>query len=69
MSSDVTQPFLLTVEAAARKLSISRMSMYRLIQTREFPSGKIGNSRRISVVALEAYIHQLEEASHANATG
>lgn len=69
MQQQVISRFLLTVEEAARSLSLSRMSVYRLLQRQELPSVKIGGSRRISVAALQAYIEKLEAESHANPPG
>jgi excisionase family DNA binding protein len=60
MVSHAAQRFLLTVEETARYLSLSRMSVYRLIQAGALPSVKIGGSRRVSVRALEAYVEKLE---------
>ncbi len=64
MMQDVTTRFLLTVEETAHLLSLSRMSVYRLIQRGDLPSIKIGGSRRVSMSALRAYLQKLEAASH-----
>lgn len=52
--------FLLTVVEAGQLLSLSRMSVYRLIQAGTLRSVKIGGARRVSVKAIRAYIAQLE---------
>jgi len=54
-----SRPLLLTVEEAARLLSIGRPKMWQLIMTGEVLSVKIGASRRIPMTALEAYVRQL----------
>jgi excisionase family DNA binding protein len=50
---------LLTVEAAAKALSIGRTSMYALIKDGEVTSVRIGHLRRVPVDALTAYVAQL----------
>jgi excisionase family DNA binding protein len=64
--SQPVSPLLLTVEEAARKLSICRDFMYRLLATPnpQVRSVKIGRSRRVPVSELEAYIERrLADAS------
>jgi excisionase family DNA binding protein len=51
---------LLTAEAAAEELSISRGRVYELIASGRLNSVKIGKSRRISRRALEAFVADLE---------
>lgn len=50
---------LLTVEEAARMTSLSRAKVFDLISKGEFPSVKIGGSRRIPVDQLNSWIDQL----------
>ena len=47
---------LFTVDEACQHLSISRASLYRLIQTKEIACIKIGRSSRISEQALERFV-------------
>lgn len=54
---------LITVEAAARRLSMSRAALYPLVLAGEIESVKIGRSRRIPVEALEAFIKRLPRTS------
>ena len=61
---------LLTVEEAARLLSIGRPKMWRLAMAGEVVSVKIGASRRIPMTALEAYVRRLmigASGAHAHA--
>jgi excisionase family DNA binding protein len=54
---------LLRVEEAAHLLSISRKTVYDLLQRGELGSVKIGGCRRISLDALHVFIARLEEAA------
>lgn len=56
---------LLTVEAAAERLSISRTRMYALIKSGEVTSVRVGRLRRIPVSALEAFTARLLTAQSA----
>jgi excisionase family DNA binding protein len=47
---------LVTVEEAAKMLSVGRSLLYRLVLCQEISSVKIGRTRRIPVAALEAFI-------------
>ena len=49
---------LLTVDAAARRLGLSRAHLYPYVMSGSLPSIKIGRARRIPVAALEAWIAQ-----------
>lgn len=54
-------PLLVTVEEAARRLSIGRTAAYLLVLQGELQSVKIGRTRRVVVASLEAYIQRLLE--------
>ncbi len=47
---------LLTVDEAARMLSLSRPFLYRLMQRGEIASIKLGGSRRIELAELQAFV-------------
>ena len=60
----MTDQILLTVEEAARLYSVSRSTLYVLIQRGEIQSIKIGASRRIPVAALDEFVRrQLQGAA------
>jgi excisionase family DNA binding protein len=50
---------LLTVEDAARQLSIGRTTMYALLKAGHIPSVRVGQLRRIPATALTDYVQQL----------
>lgn len=53
-----------TVEEAARLLGISRTLAYRLVQSGQLPSFKVGKRRLVPVAGVEAFIaDQLSSAS------
>jgi len=52
---------LLTVEEAARRLSIGRSHLYEHLLRGSLRSVRIGRSRRISLCDLEAFIERLLE--------
>ena len=52
-------PILLTPEEAAAALRIGRTRMYALLAEGKVASVQIGHSRRISVRALEDFVHRL----------
>jgi excisionase family DNA binding protein len=55
---------LITVQAAANLLSVSRWTVYRLIWDNAVKSVQIGRSRRIVKASLDAYVQELiEEAA------
>jgi excisionase family DNA binding protein len=60
---------LLTVEEAARQLSIGRPKMYQLVMRGDIVSVKIGASRRIPVAALNEYVQRLTEDTTGVARG
>lgn len=56
---------LLTVEAAAQRLSIGRTTMYALLKDGQISSVRIGRLRRIPAQALTEYIARLITTQHA----
>jgi excisionase family DNA binding protein len=54
-------PILLRPEQAARVLNISRWKVFELIRLGELRSIKSGGSRRISAMAIRAYVARLED--------
>ena len=57
---------LMTPEAAAERLSISRTRIYELLASRRLESVKIGRLRRIRPEHLESFVARLsEEGPHA----
>lgn len=54
---------LLTVEAAAARLSISRTRMYALLKSGDVTSVRVGRLRRIPATALETFAAQLQHAA------
>lgn len=59
-SADEQPRTLLTVEAAAERLSIGRTTMYALIRSGEVDSVTVGRLRRVPVSALESYVRRLQ---------
>ena len=57
------QPLLLTPEAAAQALGISRSAIYRLMKIDAIASLQIGRSRRISSESLRSFIQRGTEAN------
>lgn len=57
--TQITGRVLLTVEAAARQLSIGRTTMYQLIKAGEIATVRVGQLRRVPAAALDEYIAQL----------
>lgn len=56
---------LLTVEEAARRLSIGRTTMYALLKDGQINSVRIGRRRRIPAEALTAYTDRLAAEQNA----
>jgi excisionase family DNA binding protein len=50
---------LVTVEEAARRLSVGRSTVYACLRRGEIPSVRIGHLRRIAVSDLETVVGQL----------
>ena len=54
-----TEPLLLTVPEAAKRLSLGRATVYGLIYEGSLESVKIGKSRRVPVDAIDQFIAAL----------
>lgn len=52
------EPLLVRVEEAARILSLSRSTIYEMMDAGELPSVRRGTARRIPVAALHAWVQQ-----------
>ncbi|MEI6777656.1 MAG: helix-turn-helix domain-containing protein [Chloroflexales bacterium] len=52
------EPLLVRVEEAARILSLSRSTIYEMMDAGELPSVRRGAARRIPVAALRAWVAQ-----------
>ena len=50
-----------TIEEAADLLSISRSQLYRLVESEELPTVRIGRSRRITYAQLDDFVRRLEQ--------
>lgn len=57
---------LVTVEEAARRLSIGRSHLYEYLLRGSLPSIRIGRSRRIASRELEAFVERLLNESSDN---
>jgi excisionase family DNA binding protein len=58
-AATVIQPDLLTVAETCARLRISRWTFYRLVQTRQLRTVKIGSARRVPTVAISEFIADL----------
>jgi excisionase family DNA binding protein len=59
-------PVLITIDAACARLGICRSVVYRLVNSGDLVSIKIGASRRIPVSAIDDYVaRRLAESSAA----
>lgn len=56
---------LLTVEDAARQLSVGRTTMYSLIKAGHIATVQVGNLRRVPADALTAYVSKLATTQQA----
>jgi excisionase family DNA binding protein len=63
LTAEDTTLLLLTVEEAARRLSIGRTLTYALIASGELASVPVGRLRRVPTEALSEYITHLRQAS------
>jgi len=55
---------LLTVEEAARRLSLGRTTLYALLKDGQITSVRVGRLRRIPAEALDAYTARLISEQH-----
>jgi len=55
---------LLTVEEAARRLSLGRTTLYALLKDGQITSVRVGRLRRIPAEALDAYTARLIAEQH-----
>lgn len=60
MSITSPEPLLLTVEATAVRLSLSRAKIYRLVNSGALRSVKIGHARRVPLTALTDFVERLD---------
>jgi excisionase family DNA binding protein len=66
----VTEPrLLLKVEQAAEKLGIGRTAAYRLIQSGDLTSVRIGRRRLVPATAPDEYVAKLLASDKAGAVG
>jgi len=54
--------FLYTIEECAELLSLSRSQLYRLADQGDLDSVKIGKSRRVTYMQLDAFVMRLEQS-------
>ena len=52
---------LVTIPAAAQLLGVSRSKLYELLAEGALPTVRIGRSRRIAMVDLEAFVRRCRE--------
>ena len=52
------EPLLVRVEEAARLLSLSRSTIYEMLDRGELPSVRRGTARRIPLAALRAWVER-----------
>lgn len=64
MTQPRPEPVLVTVEEAARRLSIGRTATYMLVLRGELQSVKIGRTRRVVVASIDAYVSKLLQQAH-----
>ena len=57
------EPLLVRVEEAARLLSLSRSTIYEMLDRGELPSIRCGAARRIPLAALRTWVEQQTEAT------
>lgn len=60
---------LVSVDDAARRLSISRSLLYELLAAGRLPSVRIGRLRRIPVEALDAFVQEMMSQGPGDARG
>jgi excisionase family DNA binding protein len=57
----VSGELLVTLDEAGRRLSLCRRSVQQLVYDGALPSVKVGRSRRIALVDLNAYVDSLRQ--------
>lgn len=57
----MAEALLVTPAAAARELSCSRSTVYKLLSEGRLPSVRIGTSRRIPMEALRSFVAELAD--------
>jgi excisionase family DNA binding protein len=55
---DNTEPLALSIEEAARRLSLSPRTVATLVSLKELPSFKVGRRRLVSVRALQDFLRR-----------
>ena len=58
------EELLVPPDEAARRLSLGRTTIYRLMSDGELSSVVIGRSRRVAVRSLESYVERLLSTDH-----
>lgn len=61
MSEEPEPRVLLTVEEAAKRLSLGRTTVFQLLKTGRLQSVRVGRLRRIPTEALDEYARSLNE--------
>lgn len=56
-------PALLSIVEAARRLGVSRSTIYSLLRDQELERVKIGRAARISSASVDAFVQRLRNAS------
>ncbi|UCU94554.1 helix-turn-helix domain-containing protein [Hydrogenophaga taeniospiralis] len=64
MASTDPNPISVSVDEAAARLGISRMTIYRLIRTDQLRTLKVGRRRLVRVAELESFAAARERASN-----
>jgi excisionase family DNA binding protein len=62
MENDVDPPRILTLAQVAELVQLSKRSLHRLIERKEFPAFKVGGQWRVSQSQLNKWLQDLEES-------
>lgn len=54
-------PMLISIAQACDRLSISRRSFYRLMETGQIQTVKVGCKRMVAMSALKAFVQRLQQ--------
>jgi excisionase family DNA binding protein len=57
---EASGPLLVTVAQAAEALALGQTEVYRLLQSGELASVKVGRARRVVAASLQQYVQRLE---------